>query len=346
MESTEKAPSSEAKIVGECASQSVVWLASEQVTCARLNVPPVAEKKWRTMIPWMLEEQLISRADDLELRHGHRNADGSVDVIACARDLLSSITARCVLPDFYLLPWQSDEVSILVLQDRTIVRDGQHSGFAGDNEFISTVLQERYRGTPQSFCVCGDMPHFLMGDDHGFRIRIQPVNVSFEQWPDDCIALKQPVKSRRKSGGNPWLWSAASLSVLVVVTWLISVYLQTARMQEQTDALDAQLRSVYQQMFAERYRGGMHQFQMTVSRRLGGAPVDERWRQVELALKQMGRWVEQCEGCWIENLSLEERSLSMTVRSERTDQPVSANLANVSVESLSEGWLLSTEVGE
>ena len=68
-------------VTGPC-HMDVVWVPGEQVACHRVTVPPVAKKKWLAMVPWLVEERVLERPEDLVVAAGEKDGENTVPVAA------------------------------------------------------------------------------------------------------------------------------------------------------------------------------------------------------------------------------------------------------------------------
>ncbi len=118
--------------------RAVLVIAGRSLLITAADLPDGNSRAIASAIPYALEEQM---AEDVELMHfarGKRQANGLIPVVAISQrfltDLLQTLANAGIYPVWavaepLLIPWNENELSILVRNDTAIVRDGAISGF-------------------------------------------------------------------------------------------------------------------------------------------------------------------------------------------------------------------------
>lgn len=160
------------------AGQARLWLVApgEALTLHRLPLPSRKRSTWARAVPYALEDQV---ADDLEALHfaPATTPDGnSLPVAVIHRDLLrgwldacaqAGFTPNAVIPEPLLLPWQPGDWSVVLENQRAVVRTGRWEGFAIEPNTLDLLLQQAIAGAgdamPQRLRVWGGPPPAIIG---------------------------------------------------------------------------------------------------------------------------------------------------------------------------------------
>jgi type II secretion system protein L len=128
-----------------------LFFPSEHVALHWLEKPSAPRRKWNELLPWLLEERLLSSVDGLLFlplaEHEHR-----VLVLVVARARLRMVLdqegeplseAVALLPDYFALPWQENDISIADRGDGCwVVRYGLWEGFAAPAGLACALVQQ------------------------------------------------------------------------------------------------------------------------------------------------------------------------------------------------------------
>lgn len=288
-----------------------VWVPSEHIACHWLDVPPVAKKKWQAMIPWLAEERLLDKPENLEFVSGDKQADNKVPVLAVSKTALANwrrqleaakVTYTALVPDFFALPWQQGEVTLAILGERCLARTAAWQGMAGPAALILPLLQQQLASGQQRLTVYGEgdlsalAPQLLAG---ATRADSRQLFGSVRQ-PWLAIAGGDSNRTRTQS---PWPLPgkiAAGLAVLAVALSAAATVLETGQIERQASHFDEQLQRGYRQYFGENYDFDMADFQRVVSARMdGGNGGDATLGQ----LQQLQQVLSACGDCRIGKLS-------------------------------------------
>jgi general secretion pathway protein L len=245
----------------------VLLLPSAQIRLTSVQLPARQLAKVQQAVPYVLEDQF---ADDVETLHfavGTRRADGQWPVAAIARERLTAVLAwfaeqglrpDAVIPDLLALPEPDDgRFTLLVDGDEVLVRSGWSSGFCCLRADLELCLQLADPDRQRSLRVI--VPRNQSFDPstlgrpveavHGFA---QPLEALLQHLhADAAINLLQGEFSARQDLLRLWRpWRAAA--ALAGVSLLIAAALhgiEVWRLGSELEALDAQNRQRYQQLF-------------------------------------------------------------------------------------------------
>jgi len=136
-----------------------LFFPSEHIALHWVEKPSAPRRKWNELLPWLLEERLLSSVDGLLFlplaEHGHR-----VLVLVVARTRLHMeledlgdqersregaqvLDAAALVPDYFALPWQQNDISIADRGDGYwVVRYGMWEGFAAPAGLACELVQQ------------------------------------------------------------------------------------------------------------------------------------------------------------------------------------------------------------
>lgn len=328
-----------------------ILVPTEHVTCQLVDVPPVSRKKWQSMIPWLLEERLLSAAESLMVACGDK-IDNRVPVVAANRDVVEqwqqrlkeqNIKYSCLVPDFFALPWQSGAISLAISSERWLLRYGRWQGAAGPEKLMAPLLANLIRDGGLAVTVYGqatvqELPAFLQGAE----LKPSSIDGLSGKAGVDWLSFGQGESARQR---QPWPLpakvaaglAALSLTLLAFMNWQ-----ETRHMNIQADYFESQLRAGYSQYFGEQYDFPMADFQRVVSSRLdngsGSGPASNAVTALATALAS-------CPQCRIDKLSYSDHGLQALVSGEQAAQQL-ASIAGVAVAPQGDQWLVSLRGGE
>lgn len=127
-----------------------LWVDSDQISFHKVELPDAPKSKWLSLLPWILEDQLLMPVEDLHLVICSVSSDLVADVASIPKTemhrlqlLLESDSKQIhsLIPDIFALPLEADFVTVAKLADRLLVRSGQYQGFSGTPDFVWTALQ-------------------------------------------------------------------------------------------------------------------------------------------------------------------------------------------------------------
>lgn len=209
---------------GSCA----MFLPSEHVLLTSVQIPKTRQAL--KIIPYAIEDQLLQDPDQTQIAASPL-ADNHYAVACVNKELYNSwqgqiqeqdVAITSILPDVLALYWASASWTIAVLQDRFLLRTGEHSGIAGalqQAEFILQHALENSDAMPEKVFVYNSsdaIDNFLNKSGLVF----EKISTPFEQQridaPDINFSLK---KSRQKKVKRDRRFKlTTSLLVLAVIT--------------------------------------------------------------------------------------------------------------------------------
>lgn len=320
-----------------------VWVPSEAIACHLLEVPPVTRKKWLTMIPWMLEDRLLDRAEDLAFACGDRDGDGRVAVIAVKTSVLSAwrgllgergISYRRLVPDFFALPWRDGITTVAVQGERWLLRWGPWQGAAGSPGLLSPLLENLLPAGDGDLVVYADSPENLAAALDGGEIH-RGVDRLFAAPQAPWLAL-EAVKPRR----TPARWPlpakvAAALAGVAVVLAASTSAVERRYIAAEADHLENELRRGYRLYFGDSYDFAMADFQRVVSSRIesGGDQAG-----VLGALQRLSDLIRDCNDCRVQRLSVADGEVTALLSGQDLDGGVADGAGDIAIDGRDGEW--------
>lgn len=129
-----------------------LWINSDQLSFHQVELPDAPKSKWMTLLPWILEDELLLPVEDMHLVICSSDSDGLANVIAIPRKELYRLQLlledqparlRSLSPDVLALPLEEGFVTLAQIGDRLLVRSGPYQGFSGEAEFVWQLLELR-----------------------------------------------------------------------------------------------------------------------------------------------------------------------------------------------------------
>jgi len=127
----------------------VALMPGERVSLMDAHIPTRKKQRILQAAPWVLEDRLAQDVESLHFALGPRQAGDSIRIAVVSRDDMASLCAQfesqgiapdAVIPDYLALPREDGEWTILVENERVIVRTGDHDGFSTDRELALDML--------------------------------------------------------------------------------------------------------------------------------------------------------------------------------------------------------------
>ncbi len=320
----------EALPAAESAGQRMdLWVPTEAVQMFELELPALQGRKLQEMLPWLLEERLLSPPDIFECILGPPTGSQQwlvyvVEKAQIARWLsissASGIAPQRMAPDFLALPLEEGRWTLYTEKGRLLVRTGQFSGFAAPLDIgwqqLELLLAREEQMPGLSHLDATDtglqIPEF-------FRDRLDTqhgrINWTFSELPVDVNIL--PVHCTPRAG-RPWMVWVPSLAAAAVLCVAGLTYLsaQSWTWEQEIEILEAGVARAYQELFGEDLgsatenavvRGQAHlemlQHQYLVTR---ASPLAE--------LAALDRILSTCSSCSLMKISQTEQGTVLKLR--------------------------------
>ncbi|MCP5158531.1 MAG: type II secretion system protein GspL [Gammaproteobacteria bacterium] len=242
----------------------VLVVPGEALTLHRVPLPGCKRALWARAVPYALEDQLI---DDIETLHfalggtldGDRLPVATVDhtvlrgwLETCAH---AGLTPVAVIPDLLLLPWQDGDWSILLENQRVVVRTKSWEGFVTESEtlelFMNQALTEASDAKPQRLRIWGDPLPALTTTSLQWHVEGHPAEplqlFAAGYQPATALNLLQGPYSRQtpwKRRLRPWRTAAMLAGAWLLLRGVTLIYEHEQLRREQV-ALQIEMEQVY-----------------------------------------------------------------------------------------------------
>jgi len=257
----------------------IVIVPGEDVVVTEVALPGQNRQRLLAVLPFALEDQLIDDVNDLHFVLGPRHGNGNYVVSVVNRERMQMWADSCeelglridvMVPDTMALSTSIGTWSILLEDQRSIVRTGVHSGFAVDhsnlNQLLSTTIADAEGVTPERIDIidCRDLS--VNPDDFSLDSGIELHVTNFEQdsliWLAEHFDYEAPVnllfgefsrKEKVKGHLRKWYPAAIMLSLLIVfgITTQVIDYLS---MRNESKLLTQSMTTLYKKTFPQAKR--------------------------------------------------------------------------------------------
>lgn len=239
--------------------QACLWVPSCMLVVHQVPIPNAPKRKWSALIPWMLEEKLLQKPEDMHFVIVGKSHD-NLSVLVCAKSQMqewqqaveaSGINNYALVPDFFALPWQSGIISIAQRAEQILVRYSEYEGFSAYPEvawhMLDNLLQASTGQTKLSVSLAeAELP--LRFQD---RVEFSNQNVDWHNAAFPARAnLLQGEFSRATNSFSykPWL-STAALLILAIALSLFALNLDASRLNNEIASLREENRLAFYSLF-------------------------------------------------------------------------------------------------
>jgi general secretion pathway protein L len=200
-----------------------VIVPTNDISFFAVEMPKVARSKWAQLIPWLLEDKLLTPADDVHFAFGERNEVGLVPVAVVAKVLMQnwvdSFEAAPVencIADIFELPFVEGKWVVSYQADYARVRSSESEGFAGSKAWVDAVIVAQ---SEIELEVCND-------DFVAAKAMVSPASINLLQ------GAYKPNK--RKGSGEAKAWLPIALATVAILLLFITTILVEAYQFNQT----------------------------------------------------------------------------------------------------------------
>lgn len=303
----------------------IVWVPIDTLAFFQPEMPTRRKKLWHQTVPFALEDELIDSIDQLHFALG-KTTTQQVPTIVVSRAQLDDwlqlaeeqqIEPRMLVPELYALPYASGQLTIWHENGRCLLRDGNHSGYAGSVEWIAGLVSLQF---------------------HNSQLEIYSDNFEAlpEAWQKDARPLSELLEQRMGNGVSGeainllqgvyqvgsmvttylpiWRWAIA-LALIAFTAHISLLIFDTNRYDHYSQLVRGQSLQLIEQLqipsdtSLDLRMQVAHYIQQFVA-------YDERRRDNAWAiLVQVERLISNCKLCRVETLELDADMLSLEMSS-------------------------------
>lgn len=308
-----------------------LWVPSEHIMVFRLELPKVSRRKLQEMLPWLLEDRLLSSPDDFEFIAGPELDGGLSLVYVVAKARLkqwlllaesASVSPERMVPDFLALPYEEGRWTLYTDKGRLLVRSGVYEGFAADLEFgwqqLQLLLSQLEEPVRLSHLSSADSEAGTAIPD---QLREQldtetgKINWSFTELPVGLDILPSAYKPKRVNSLGLWVpaMSAAALLLLLSMTYML---VQSWVWQKDELLLQAAIAETYQTLFSTQIQDSALDLKSLGEWQLG--LLEHQYLSMQSSplaeLSSLDSILSSCPDCVLMSLSQTDMGLSLRLK--------------------------------
>jgi general secretion pathway protein L len=243
-------------LIGACAERDLTLLLDgRSVGTLPVTIPAKSQRQARIAAPYAIEDDVTEELDALYVTCGPAEEDGQRTVGYTRKAELDSLLAplaearialRGVRPDYLALPWSPGQWSVLLDEDRLLVRTAARQGFVVESELAAEVISRKLaERAPEHIVLFGEgaLPPALLAlpstrqplvaGPWSALVKGATESAGIDWLPD---TFPRPRNAQRAA----WLW-AMGLLALSLVTHVGFLVAGNARLQAQiADLREAQ----------------------------------------------------------------------------------------------------------
>ena len=249
---------------GEEHRPMALWVPSERISVHRIEAPSAPRRKWSELIPWILEDRLLQRVEDMHFVIGAAFSVGDkkwVDVtVVSKQDMLewlriadnASVTPTALVPDYLAVPVEEGRITAVWREGVLLVRDQSGSGFAAAPALAWGMLRRQLNAAEIAPRLSISIPdETLVPEDLREEADINSAEIDwqFSEIAHSANLVSGEFSTSVKSADAiSWIPTAA-LIVLAVVLCFGYLQVSNSLLEERVDSLENQLSDSFGNVF-------------------------------------------------------------------------------------------------
>lgn len=302
-----------------------LWVPSECVAVHTIDAPSAPRRKWEELIPWILEDRLLQPIEEMHFVVCGQTPEGQLQVLVVSQSEMqnwqriaknSGVTAKSMFPDYMVLPYEVQRISVGWRDGVCLVRYGVVDGFAASPDMAWPLIQSLLDDNSDlkiSLSIPNDtsVPEAIA--EHS-DINDSELDWQFSPLPSQCNLLTGELKpSIATASLFKWLPTAG----LAVLTLLLSaMYLQvaSANVLGQISLVENRLTQSYTRLFRGK-RPAANEVRIEAEKKLSDLISQRITLNAEpvASLMAVERLMTGC-GCQLSGLKFEKNSLVMQIQ--------------------------------
>ncbi len=249
----------------------IVLLPLEQILLTSVNTRARKQKHLQKAVPFALEDELADDVDSLHFALGQRYGENDFPVAVINKStldmVLDALSEAGIYPDLltadvFGLPFRDGTWTILIENDRALVRTARYQGFTIDLHNLQQMLTSSLRQAEEAPAEL----NVYCCDDQQTGIKKLNLPISTNELDDcppglfadgldenECINLLQTTyknKDKKHRQVGPWKVAAMLFGAWIALSFL-SVFIDHSRLSKQEKVLDAQIVQIMKQTFPD-----------------------------------------------------------------------------------------------
>ena len=256
----------EAAVAAATGMRAVVLVPGIECLLTTVQIPGHSRKKLLQAVPYALEEQLSDEVENLHFAVAAAPEDGAWPVVVVSNHYMEALQQQIadagldvqqVVPELLAIPYDENEISVLLDNEQTLVRTGRSSGYAVDTDNLGLMLtgrQSEDEDEPMPVLRLIAAPGTLLPEtiEYDGEVRLEPLLCDplevFAQGLDaGAINLLQGRYSRAAEWGQalrPWRATAALLLAGILVSNVV-MGIDYYRLSRESEQLRAQIEKTF-----------------------------------------------------------------------------------------------------
>lgn len=249
-------------------SRQILIASGEAIILHPADLPSRKRATWSRAIPYALEDQLIEDIEALHFTLGNTPDAGRLPVAIVSHAQLRTWLETChqhgviptaVIPDILLLPWQEGDWSLLLENQRAVVRISRWHGFATERDTLGLLLDrallEAGTNKPNRLRLWGPTaagfsePATAEIEHHFETAPVEPLALLASAYPGATLNLLQGAYAQQAHWDRwlrPWRVAAVLAGLCLLVQGVTTLY-QHQLMQQEVVALSAEMERIYKE---------------------------------------------------------------------------------------------------
>lgn len=207
---------------GEEQTMGYVSVPGELVCTRLIALPTLPQRNREAVIAYALEDQFASDLDEIKLIASPTNAEGKTTVLWCLRrhyeDWLKRISnwplVQAVLPDYLFLPFKENSWTLVLDENRCLLRTGETTGLAIEKDWLVTYLENETHLPQQITSDSNELCEILR-----LFCEKNKITLSLKELKPVSVPTNTELSLLPKS---PWNWLKKwKVSFILAVIWLL-----------------------------------------------------------------------------------------------------------------------------
>ena len=238
-----------------------LWVPSEKISIQIIDVPTAPRRKWREIIPWMLEDIVLQNVSDIHYEIIDENS-GKLTLLIISTECLenwqriaknAAVNAISMAPDYLAVPFDKNTISVGWREGVLLVRTSRINGFAAKPS-LAWPLIERFLDENSNFSLSISIPDTSLVPKN--LLDSAKVNNSEIDWTfgfdENINVLPSQLKMNNHSNLiSKWLL-VACIIILSFGVSLLSVWVGNNAMEKQIELYETSNVDLFKKIFNQK----------------------------------------------------------------------------------------------